>query len=378
MDSNETLLATETAPVEAPKAKSRAPLFLVLLLLVAGGAGWYYWQQNRGIETTDNAQLDGNVESVRASVTAYLDKIYFQDNQQVKQGDTLLRFNSVALRARVQQATAMLANAQAALRASGSTAAASADNAVASVQLAQSGQQSLASAQANIQRAQEEYDRTVKLLQIKGATQQQLEAARTQLAVTRADYAAAQSRQLSSATTARGLQATSRSQRAQIGTAQALVKQREAELALAEEDLRHAIVLAPCSGIVSKRAVQQGQFVSAGQSLCAVVDQQHLWVTANVKETQLGTLRPGQPVEVEVDAYPGLRLEGRVASFGGATGAKFSLLPPDNASGNFVKVVQRFPVRIELEKTQPTAAGSAPLYPGLSTFVKINTRSNGN
>jgi membrane fusion protein (multidrug efflux system) len=378
MDSNKTLLATETAPAEAPKAKSRAPLFLVLLLLVAGAGGWYYWQQNRGIETTDNAQLDGNVESVRASVTAYLDKIYFQDNQQVKQGDTLLRFNSVALRARVQQANAMLANAQAALRASGSTAAASADNAVASVQLAQSGQQSLASAQANIQRAQEEYDRTVKLLQIKGATQQQLEAARAQLAVTRADYAAAQSRQLSSATTARGLQATSRSQRAQIGTAQALVKQREAELALAEEDLRHATVLAPCSGIVSKRAVQQGQFVSAGQSLCAVVDQQHLWVTANVKETQLGTLRPGQPVEVEIDAYPGLRLEGRVASFGGATGAKFSLLPPDNASGNFVKVVQRFPVRIELEKTQPTAAGSAPLYPGLSAFVKINTRPNGN
>jgi membrane fusion protein (multidrug efflux system) len=378
MDSNETLSATETAPVDAPKAKSRAPLFLVLLLLVAGGAGWYYWQQNRGIETTDNAQLDGNVESVRASVTAYLDKIYFQDNQQVKQGDTLLRFNSVALRAHVQQATAMLANAQAALRASGSTAAASADNAVASVQLAQSGQLSLAAAQANIQRAQEEYDRTGKLLQIKGATQQQLEAARTQLAVTRADYAAAQSRQLSSATTARGLQATSRSQRAQIGTAQALVKQREAELALAEEDLRHATVLAPCSGIVSKRAVQQGQFVSAGQSLCAVVDQQHLWVTANVKETQLGTLRPGQPVEVEIDAYPGLRLEGRVASFGGATGAKFSLLPPDNASGNFVKVVQRFPVRIELEKTQPTAAGSAPLYPGLSAFVKINTRANGN
>jgi membrane fusion protein (multidrug efflux system) len=378
MDSNETLLATETAPVDAPKAKSRAPLFLLLLLLVAGGGGWYYWQQNRGIESTDNAQLDGNVESVRASVTAYLDKIYFQDNQQVKQGDTLLRFNSVALRAHVQQANAMLANAQAALRASGSTAAASADNAVASVQLAQSGQQSLASAQANIQRAQEEYDRTGKLLQIKGATQQQLEAARTQLAVTRADYAAAQSRQLSSATTARGLQATSRSQRAQIGTAQALVKQREAELALAEEDLRHATVLAPCSGIVSKRAVQQGQFVSAGQSLCAVVDQQHLWVTANMKETQLGTLRPGQPVEVEVDAYPGLRLAGRVASFGGATGAKFSLLPPDNASGNFVKVVQRFPVRIELEKTQPTAAGSAPLYPGLSAFVKINTRPNGN
>jgi membrane fusion protein (multidrug efflux system) len=369
-------METQDPASNAPTVTSRAPLYLALLMLGAAGAGWYYWQQNRGIETTDNAQLDGNVKSVRASVTAYLDQIYFQDNQQVKQGDTLLRFNAVALRARVQQAAALLANAQAALRASGSTADASMASAVASAQLARSGQQSLAAAQANIQRAQEEYDRTGKLLQIKGATQQQLEAARTQLAVARADYAAAQSRQQSSRTTARGLKASSRSQQAQIGTAQALVKQREAELALAEEELRHAVVLAPCAGIVTKRTVQQGQFVSAGQSLCAVVDEQHLWVTANVKETQLGTLRPGQPVEVEVDAYPDLRLHGHIASFGGATGARFSLMPPDNASGNFVKVVQRFPVRIELDGKP--ADNAAQLYPGLSAFVKINTRPHGN
>ena len=131
-------------------------------------------------------------------------------------------------------------------------------------------------------------------------------------------------------------------------------------------------MLAPCDGTVTKRAVQPGQYVSAGQSLCAVVDDQHLWVSANVKETQLSLIRPGQPVEISVDAYPNLSLTGKVESFGGATGAKFSLMPPDNASGNFVKVVQRVPVRIALN---PQGENSQRLlYPGLSAFVKIKIK----
>ena len=322
----------------------------MLAFIVIGVTGFYYWQNSQQFESTDNAQLDGNIYTVRASVTAYIDKVYFADNSPVKQGDTLVRFNTVALEARVKQAQAALSNAQASIKVSDNRASASVENASASSILAQANQQEVVAARANLRRAQEEYDRSQKLVAIKAITQQQLETTRSQVEVAQAQLAQALSRQQSSEVSAQGQRASARSEQAQIGTARALVQQRQAELSQAEEDLRHAYVLSPAAGIVTKRAIQTGQYASAGQNLCAVVDGQHLWVSANVKETQLKNIRPGQPADVEVDAYPGLKLKGKVNSFSGATGAKFSLMPPDNATGNFVKIVQRVPVRISLDE----------------------------
>jgi len=357
--------------MEPKKKKPVKILYVILPIIVVLGVACYYWNSSRQYETTDNAQLDGDILSIRASVTAHLDKIYFTDNQHIKKGDTLMRFNTVALQARVEQARATLASAQASIKVNGSKAVASAESASASLILAESSQQEIATAKIRVKSAQDDFTRIQKLFAIKAATQQQVESASTQLNVSQANLAEVTGRQKSSMVSAQGQKATALSEKAQIGSAEALLEQRKAELLLAQDELSHAYVVAPCSGIVTKRAVQQGHFVSTGQNLCAIVETGNIWVSANLKETQLRSIQIGQPVEIKVDAYPDLHLTGHVTSFGGATGAKFSLMPPDNASGNFVKIVQRVPVRISVDT--PKKNMQKLLYPGLSAFVKIKT-----
>jgi membrane fusion protein (multidrug efflux system) len=151
-----------------------------------------------------------------------------------------------------------------------------------------------------------------------------------------------------------------------------LVKQREAELILAQTQLDCATVEAPCDGIVSRRAVETGQYITIGQPLCSVIDNTQLWITANFKETQVSEIHPGQSVEIKIDAYPNIEIKGKVQSYIGATGAKFSLLPPDNSTGNFVKIVQRVPIRIDI--TNLSASDRKVLFPGLSAFVEVKIK----
>jgi len=157
-----------------------------------------------------------------------------------------------------------------------------------------------------------------------------------------------------------------------ISLAEALVRQREAELILAQTQLGYATVTAPCDGIVSRRAVETGQYISIAQPMCSVIDNTHLWITANFKETQVSEIHPGQIVDIKIDAYPSIRMKGKVGSYVGATGAKFSLLPPDNSTGNFVKIVQRVPVRIDI--TSLSESDRKLLFPGLSAFVEVNVK----
>jgi len=355
--------------------KSRKPVIIIsAIAIVIIAIGLFFWIKGKNYETTDNAQLDGNIAMIRSGVTAYLQDIRFTDNQQVKKGDTLMVLNTAELYAKVQQATAALANAKGNLGVSDIRALSSTENATASFQSVSSYKQSITVAKANLTKAQQDFNRSNKLLEIKAVTQQQYEQDKTNLQIAQADYESAISGQQSSVATAQGLQAQAGAEHRQISVAQALVNQREAELALAQEELSHAYVIAPFDGIVTKRAVQQGQYISAGQTLCAVIDTKQLWVTANFKETQLYKIKPGQEVEIQVDAYPGLILKGHVSSFMGATGARFSLLPPDNSTGNFIKITQRFPLRIDIDnffadKNKPTV-----LFPGLSVFVKIKTK----
>lgn len=360
---------------QTPKKKKtiRLVIFAIIALAIAG-VGIAYQVRSGNFETTDNAQLDGNIEGVRSSITAYIDTICFTDNQPVKKGDTLIRFNTDALLAKVQQAEAELNNAGVDVLANGNKVSASFENANASLQTSQYGRQDIVSAKANLDKAQQDFDRTNDLLKIKAATREQYETMQTKLQVAEADYTQAIGRQQSLVSTARGLKATARSAENQISAAKTLVKERQAALRLALLELSHAYVLAPFDGMVTRRAVQPGQYVSAGQTLCAVVDTGHLWVSANFKETQLYKIRPGQEVTISIDACPGLSGKGHVESFGGATGAKFSLLPPDNSTGNFIKITQRFPIRIAIDTF--FASGNKPtvLYSGLSAFVKVNTQ----
>lgn len=350
------------------KKPLRLLIFSLVLIAVAGG-GIYFWLKSGAFTSTDNAQLDGDIVTIRSGVTAYIDAIRFTDNQPVKKGDTLVLMNTVALEAKVQQALALLENAEQNLSAADLKALASSQNASASLQNAASDKQTIAAATANLAKAQKDLDRSEELLHIKATTQEQYEAAKTTLLLAKADYEKAVNHEQSTLTTSFGLQTQARAEHRQISATQALVKQRQAELKLAQEELSHAYVTAPFDGFVTKRMIKEGQYISAGQTLCAIIDNQHLWVTANFKETELHKIKMGQPVEITLDAYPGAPLSGHVASFTGATGAKFSLLPPDNATGNFIKITQRFPIRITLDRP---AAKTTGLFPGLSAFVKIN------
>lgn len=363
--------------------KSRKPLIiLAMAFIIMMGTGGFYWIKSTAYETTDDAQLNGNIFAVRAGVTAYLDSLCFHDNQRVAKGDTLFIFDTTALRAKVQQASAALESARTKLSVSDILALVSRQNAAASQQAALSGQESISAAKAELEKAQHDFTRDEELLKIKAVTQVQYDADKAALERARATYRRSLHDQQSSVITSAGLKSQAMAAHHQISAAAAQVAQCEAELRLAEDELNHAFIVAPCTGIVTKRAVDQGQYVLAGQSLCAVVDEQHLWVTANFKETQLHRIKPGQPVDIGVDAYPDLELKGIVESYGGATGAKFALIPPDNATGNFIKVTQRFPLRIRIvsptgeDGSRRQAKGSddpVTLFPGLSVFVKVKT-----
>ncbi|HVI45854.1 MAG TPA: HlyD family secretion protein [Chitinophaga sp.] len=349
-------------------------VILGLVLVAVLGVSIYFWLKNAGYVTTDNAQLDGNISPVRASVNAYVDSIYFTDNQYVRKGDTLMRFNNTVYAARVQEAEAALENAGAGVQVSNNSAAVSSLNAEAGTKTSLSGLEQVASARANYDKADQDMRRANALLEIKGITQQQYESVKTRLLVAKASYEEAIHRQQSSLYTSLGLKASAKTEQSRAGVARTLVKQREAELIIAREDLEHTVIISPFDGIVTKRAVNKGQYVATGQTLCAVIDTHNIWVSANFKETQLKKIRPGQPVEIKVDAYPDLKLEGSVESFGGATGAKFSLLPPDNSTGNFIKITQRVPLRIRLEHFFDGNNKPTGLFIGMSVFVKVHIK----
>ncbi|MFD1141471.1 HlyD family secretion protein [Larkinella insperata] len=359
-----------------------------LVLLVALFFGYSEFRQLQRFETTDNAQIDGDVDPIIPKVGGYVKSIRFQDNQRVKKGDTLVVLDDADYKIRVTQAEAALQSAQAGLGVSRSNI----GTASATIQTSQAGvltaRESVASAQANLEatqarlwRANQDYQRYERLLAERTVPQQQFDAAKAerdaaqaQVNAARAQVQTAQAQVNAAGTQTSVTSAQRRSVEQQITVAQATIKQRQTELDLAKLQLSYTVLLAPVDGVVSKRAIQVGQLVQPGQALCSVVPDKELWVTANFKETQLEKMQPGQPVDIEVDAFPSEPIRGYVSSFSGATGAKFTLLPPDNATGNYVKVVQRIPVRIELDKNSPLFSR---IKPGMSVTVRVDIESKG-
>jgi len=357
---------------ESKKKKSTKKLMVIVIILaVVVGIGIAFFISGSSYETSDNAQIDGDIVPIRSSVTAYVNNIRFKDNQEVKKGDTLILFDADELKAKLAQAEASLDNANANLLAVQNKAFASTENANASVETAQSNKESIVAAKLKVERSQKDLDRIAELQKIKAATLEQLDNAQSNLQIAKSEYARTVNQQESSSSSSLGLRAQAKSEQNQIALAKALIKQREAELILAQKQLSYATVISPCNGIVSKRAIQQGQYVSAGQSLCVVIDNEHFWISANFKETQLEKIKIGDEVEISLDAYPDLKLTGKVQSYSGATGARFSLLPPDNATGNFIKITQRFPLRISIDSFPREK--STEVFPGLSAFVKVKT-----
>lgn len=324
-----------------------------------------------GHEKTDNAQLDGNIVPVRASVAGYMDAVLFHDNQHVKKGDTLAIIRSDDYAAMVAQAEAGLANAKAMLAAAKAGANMADQNANASSLTSLASKESVAAAETRLWKARQDMARVDAMAKDNAATPQQVDALKAEVDVAKAQLEMAKKQNGASQAMAGGSRSQAKAQEAQIELAQALVAQREAEVKLAKIRLGNTAITAPFDAVISKKSVEAGQYISVGAPICAAVDMKDIWVTANFKETQLEDIKPGQPVKVEVDAYPNLKLVGHVTSLGGATGARFSLLPPDNATGNFVKVTQRLSVRIDLDPQQDS---TVVLAPGLSVNVDVNTK----
>ncbi len=355
--------APDAAGGRAPRSRRRFVLPIVIVLALAGLA-WALrtWHYNGTHESTDNAQVDGHIVPVLAKVGGYVTSVLVDENQHVSESELLVQIDTTELAARLAQADAELLATEAAAGGAGAPGQAQAQVATASGQQAAMEAQ-IAAARANEAKAVADLARMRELAAKQIVSQQQLDAAQAA-----ADAQTATLRALERQATAAGASVTG----AQAGVrfAQARVAAARAARENAALQLSYTHVTAPATGQVSRKQVEVGQLVQPGQPLFAIVSDTGVWVTANLKETQLSDVRVGQPVDLEVDAYGGCTAHGTVASLSAATGAKFALLPPDNATGNFTKVVQRVPVRIEVTRGCGT---DRPLRPGMSVVAHVVT-----
>ncbi len=410
-------------PPEPPKSKrrNRPILFAALGLgaVVAGSFGFRWWQYASTHQETDNATVAGHVFQISSRLPGTVLAVPVEDNQQVEPGDILVQLDPAEYQVKVQQAQAALAvaqrqaeTAQAGISLSGQTAQgqnteaqgnlnralASISTAQAAVSEAQSGvpvaQAELTQTEANLVKVKADLDRYQSLYSSGAVSKQQLDSAQAaydmalaqkKAAAQRVNQAQAKLIQAQEGVTqaqaqleaSRGglQQAQAGSQqtevsRRQYAAANAAIAQAQSSLAEAQLQLSYTNIKAPATGHVGRKTVEVGERLQAGQALMAVVGNE-IWVTANFKETQIGQIRSGQLVEVKLDAFPGQSFSGRVNSFSPASGAEFALLPPDNATGNFTKVVQRIPVKIVLN-AESVKGHESQISPGMSATAAVD------
>jgi membrane fusion protein (multidrug efflux system) len=351
--------ASEGAPVPLPAPRRRPVLIavgvvVVLIALLLGARAVRY---ARGHESTDDAQVDGHIVPVLARVGGYVLAVDVEDNARVAAGSLLVRIDSAEYAIRLAQADAEVAAAEAAVAQAGAALESATQQRAAAQAQTDAARAAADRARADLARAQE-------LAATQVVSRQQLDAAQAAKDATEANLQASL-RQAGAAGSAIAVaQASRRAAQARFEAARAA--RRNAAL-----QLSYTRVLAPVAGTIAKRSVEVGQLLQAGQPLLALVADTTVWVTANFKETQLADMRVGQSVEIDVDAYAGCTARGTVESLSPATGARFALLPPDNATGNYTKVVQRVPIRVRVDRG---CGALEPLRPGLSVIVHVATR----
>ncbi len=290
-----------------------------LFILAAAGAVWYWYANLRGFDSTDDAFIDGDRVSISSKILGRISFLGVDEGDSVAAGQTLVRLDDADLRALENQSKAALNDAK----------------------------QGVGLAEVNLDRAETDFHRAETQFQSKVIPREQYDHARSALAVARSQLIIAQTR---------------------VGTAQA-------QLGVVETQLGNTVIQSPMAGVVAKRWALAGDVVQPGQPVFSINDLKNVWVTANFEETKLRSLRVGDSVEVSVDAYPDRVLRGTVAQLGTATAGQFSLIPPNNASGNFTKVTQRVPVKILLNRNDLAAGDPThPLLPGMSAEVKVKVR----
>jgi membrane fusion protein, multidrug efflux system len=359
-------LARERVPREAPAASrstaKRGGLkrtlglgagALLILAMIIGG--FIYWLDARHFESTDDAFVDSYTTQMAPRVAGQVTKLLFADNEHVSAGQTLLLIDPSDYQARLDQAKAQQASAEATLtqaRAQVAVQQANVDQVTANVRVAE----------ADLLQAQQDYDRYQKI--VSGAvSRQQIEAAT-------ATFHSAQAKLDASRQMVGGAQAQARAAQAQVLAAEASLQQAAANTHTAELQLSYCTIVAPVAGVVTHRTVSAGNYVNAGQALFALV-QDDRWVTANFKETQLAQMHPGQDVDLAIDAVSSITFHGKVDSFQAGTGTAFSVLPAENATGNYVKIVQRLPVKIVFDDPR---LKDHELMPGMSVVPSVRVR----
>jgi membrane fusion protein (multidrug efflux system) len=347
---------TPTPPPPKSPWKRRIGLAVALLLviaLIAGGT--LYWLSIRNLETTDDAEIDAYTTQIAPQVSGRITELLVEDNQHVTAGRVLLRIDPRDYQAKLDLARARAANARAQVEQASAMVAvqqANVDQALANVQVQQS----------DLTQAQQDYDR-YRGIDPRSVTRQSIDNAT-------ATFHGAQARLAAAQQTVTADRAQVKSAQAQVLAAQAAVQQEDANVASAELQVAWCTIVAPVDGIVGHRSIAVGNYVSAGQPLFALV-QDGRWITANFKETQLARMHPGQPVDIVIDSVPDVTFHGKLDSFQPGTGAAFSTLPAENATGNYVKIVQRVPVKILFDDDR---AKSYPLMPGMSVEPSVRVR----
>jgi membrane fusion protein, multidrug efflux system len=349
---------TEIASVPPPRKRVRpgAIVALVLLIVAIAAAVLYYLANVAPYEDTDDAFIEGHVTFISPRVAGPVVKLLVTDNQHVKTGDVLIEIDPRDYQVEVDQAKADLATAQTRVR-------------EAEVQIpvdqAKVEQQNAAvvAAQAIANRAQDDR-RRYEAARSESVSATQLDQARTLSDSTAAEVEVAKAQ-------AKAASAQIDLDQSEVETARAQVQQAQTKLAQAQLQLSYTTVVAPIDGRVTRRTIEQGAYVQTGEALLALVPDD-VWVVANFKETQLERMRPGQTVSIRVDAYPGHEFKGKVDSLQAGAGARFSLLPPENAVGNYVKVVQRVPVKIVFD--EPVNESQYDIAPGMSVVPKVRVK----
>jgi len=342
---------------EKKKSNKIVPIILGLILVIGAVWGVREYMYLSKHEDTDDAQIDADISPVVARVGGYVDSLMFEENEHVSQGQVLVKLDDRDYQIRVEQALAAQRGASANIGVSRAQITATSAN-------ISTARANVESARARLSQAENDFARYANLIKDGSITQQQYDQARAQRDVAQAALDAAQGQY-------RAAQEQVGTTRSQLTATSTGVEQRQTDIDFARLQLSYTDIKAPASGIASKKNVQKGQLVQPGQSLFAIVNDNSLYVTANFKETQLENLRAGQKAEITVDAFPDEKILGEIYNFSPATGAKFSLLPPDNASGNFVKVVQRVPVKIKLQANKELMQ---KLRPGMSVVVSVRTK----
>ncbi|MEP6711615.1 MAG: HlyD family secretion protein [Ferruginibacter sp.] len=362
----------ENQPAAVPKQK-RSKVFIIVLVLLVLGGGWFglsKYIHGQHHEETDDAQVEANISPVISKISGYVLKVNVKDNQFVHKGDTLMTLDDRDLQIVLQQAQAALGTAQSNYTAAQANSNAASKNINTTNAAVSTANAQIDAARVNVGRTTQDYQRYENLIKDHSVTQQQYEQALAakELAERQLQVLVQQKNQAATQTGVVSSQSNATAQ--QIGVAGSVIKQRQVDVENAKLNLSYTVITAPESGVVSKVPIQQGQYLQAGQSTFSIVLNNDKWIVANFKETQYNKMHEGQKVIVHADAFPKHDFEGVLSSFAPATGNKFALLPADNASGNFVKVVQRLPVKINF--TNKSDSLLLKLRPGMSVNADVH------